>query len=40
VHLFGGYGQSSAAAHRISMALGKGGDDNDNPLHFSGEVKD
>ena len=22
------------------MALGKGGDDNDNPLHFSGEVKD
>jgi hypothetical protein len=31
---------SSAAALRVSMAPGKSGDDNDNPLHFSGEMKD
>jgi len=30
----------SAATRRVSMTPGKGGDDTDNPLHFSGEIKD
>jgi hypothetical protein len=31
---------SSAATRRVSMTPGKGGDDKDSPLHFSGEIKD
>jgi hypothetical protein len=32
--------QLVAAARLLSMAPGKSGDDKDNPLHFSGEIKD
>jgi hypothetical protein len=41
VHLFAGYGpRSRVLLPRVTSAWRKGGDDKDNPLHISGEIKD